>query len=158
MHSPKDLDNYVIFLAEKMRKSAKNLPDPDQIAKFDSENLAEPEEFKTFVNSEKYIHGVPKPISEITGIGKQLLPPLKELNDAQAAILIDEIQRLLKAYRFFPVFPEKLPDHIKYRLLFNIWNEKMVYLGTGQSYIEFCTYQPEQCPFPDNYCQCQDIL
>lgn len=155
MKNPKELDNYIVQLVQDMRSSALNLPNPGEISEFDSESL--PEELQMFKDVEMYIHGTAKPIGQITGIDKDSFPELKKLNDAQAAFLLGEMMMLLMAYNFYPDFPEKLPEHIKYRILRENWNEEMIYTGSGQSHMEFCTYIPENCPFPENYCQCRDF-
>lgn len=33
----------------------------------------------------------------------------------------------------------------------------MVYTGDGMSYFEFCDYEPERCPFPEEFCGCKDF-
>ncbi|REL24690.1 hypothetical protein DYD21_17700 [Rhodohalobacter sp. SW132] len=137
-----------------MRQSAQNLPDPDEASDFESHSL--PDEIKMFAGVERYLHGTARPISKITGINPQSFPPLKKLNDAQAAFLLDEMIKLLKAYHFYPDFPKHLPDHIRYNLLRDNWNAEMVYTGEGHSHIEFCTYNPDECPFPGEFCQCKN--
>jgi len=155
MNAHKELDNYVVRLAQQMRKAAQNLPDPEETTDFDSNGL--PDEIKMFTGVERYIHGRARPISEITGIRTDSFPQLKKLNDAQAAFLQDEMMKLLRAYHFYPDFPKQLPDHIRYTLLRKHWSEKMVYTGEGHSHIEFCSYLPDECPFPDNFCGCKNL-
>lgn len=155
MNVHKKLDNYVVQLAEQMRHSANNLPDPDEASGFNSANL--PDEIKMFAGVERYIHGTARPISEITGISSTSLPQLKKLNDAQVTFLHNEMIKLLRAYHFYPDFPKHLPDHIRYSLLREHWNEEMVYTGEGHSHIEFCTYTPDSCPFPGEFCGCKNF-
>lgn len=150
------LDTYLIQLAEQMRDSARNLPDPNVVSEFDEESL--PEELKMFAYVERYLQGKAKKISVISSIKTEVFPPLEKLSDVQITFLFDEMIRLLDAYCFYADFPSGLPVEIKYRLLVEKWDEKFVYIGEGMTHIEFCNYAPESCPFPENFCYCKDFL
>lgn len=52
---------------------------------------------------------------------------------------------------------ESLPTEIKYRLLRKKWTEQAVYTGEGMTHFEFCYYEPEDCPFPEEFCGCKDF-
>ncbi|CAN5454861.1 hypothetical protein BH23BAC3_BH23BAC3_24330 [soil metagenome] len=156
MNNLKELDNHIVQLVEAMRESVETLVNPDNRSEFDSDSL--PEKLKFFADIEKYHQGTAKPIGDITGIQPCMFPSLKKMNDAQAAFLTDEMVRLLKAYRIYPDFPAKLPDHIKYILLCGIWDEKVVFIKDGEIQLVFCGYLPDECPFPDNYCRCRENL
>ncbi|MEX0648461.1 MAG: hypothetical protein WEA56_03520 [Balneolaceae bacterium] len=150
------IDTYIIQLAEQMRTSAKNLPDPNVMSEFDEESL--PDELKMFADVERYLHGTAKKLSIITGIKTEAFPPAEKLNETQIDFLVDEINRLLHAYCFCADFPKGLPASLKYELLLEKWNDKAVYTGEGMSHFEFCHYEPEECPFPEEFCGCKEFL
>lgn len=149
------IDTYLVQLTEQMRESARNLPDPNVMSEFDEESL--PEELKPFAYAERYIRGKAKKIATITSIPTESFPPVEQLTETQISFLYDEMNRLLTSFRFYPNFPEGLPDKIKYRLLRKKWEDKMVYTGEGMSFFEYCDYEPERCPFPEEFCECNDF-
>lgn len=151
----RDLDTYIVQLAEDMRESAQNLPDPNAMSEFDEESLSE--ELKMFAYVERFLHGKAKPISVITGIDTAAFPPRDKLTDAQTEFICGEMIRLLNAYCFYADFPKGLPAEIKYKLLRLQWDEKVVYTGEGMTCFEFCEYETERCPFPDKFCHCKDL-
>lgn len=155
MPTPENLDNYVIQLAEQLRSSAQDLPDPNAVSEFDEESL--PEELKMFADVERFLHGKAKKLSFIVGIKQESFPPVNRLNEHQITLLYDEMKRLLAAYCFYPDFPEGLPTEEKYKVLRDEWNMELVYTGEGESHLEFCSYEPDECPFPEKYCWCRDI-
>lgn len=154
MNDLKKLENHVIQLVEMMRVSAKHFsrlegqPQPGNKSRF--------EKIRFLSDIKKFHRDTAKPIGDITGIDADMLPPLKKMNDAQAAFLSDEMMRLLKAFRIFPEFPRMLPDHIKYLILCEIWKERVVHLSDSEVHLVFCNYKPFDCPYPDNYCRCNN--
>lgn len=155
MDKKRDFNNYIVQLVEKMRESAQNLPDPNEVSEFDEESL--PEELKMFADVERFLHGKAKRIAVITGIDTAAFPPLCKMTDAQTVFLFDEMIRLLIAYCFYPDFPKGLPVEIKYNLLRSKWDEEVVYTGDGMTSFEFCDYEPERCPYPEEFCSCKDF-
>ena len=154
--SKSTIDTYLVQLTEQMRESAQNLPDPNVMSEFDEESL--PEELKPFAYAERYIRGKAKKIATITSIPTESFPPAEQLTETQISFLYDEMKRLLTAFRFYPNFPEALPDEIKYRLLRKKWEDKAVYTREGITGLEFCDYEPKRCPFPEKFCECNDFL
>ena len=147
-------DSKIVELVERLRFSAENLPDPNEVSEFDEENL--PEELKPFADVERFLHGKAKKIAVITGIETSAFPTPEKLTDVQVSFLLSEMMHLLNAYCFYADFPKGLPESIKYRLLREQWNEKVVYTGEGMNYFEFCDYEPSRCPFPDKFCGCKE--
>jgi len=155
MKEKNDMDQYVLQLAEQMRESAQNLPDPNVVTEFDEESL--PKELKPFADVERFLQGKAKPIAVITGIDTNAFPPPEKLSDAQISFLYGEMTLLLQAYCFYADFPKGLPDSIRYSLLRKEWDEEVVYMGDGFSGLEFCDYEPSRCPFPEEFCSCKDF-
>lgn len=148
-----NLDNYIIQLAEQMRTSAGNPPDPNVISEFDQKSL--PADLKLFADVECYLHGKAKKLSYIVSIPKETLPSAGQLSGHQLTFLYHEMTQLLSAYGFFFDFPENLPIEEKYKVLRDQWDRELVYTGSGESYLEFCNYEPDRCPFPEEYCWCK---
>jgi hypothetical protein len=155
MNEMNDMDRYVLQLAEQMRESAQNLPDPNVVTEFDEESL--PEELKPFADVERFLHGKAKPIAVITGIDTNALPPPEKLTETQITFLYGEMNQLLKAYCFYAEFPKGLPDLTRYRLLRKKWDAEVVYTGEGFNGLEFCDYEPSRCPFPEEFCGCREF-
>ena len=148
-------DSWIIELAERLRYSAANLPDPNEMSEFDEESL--PEELKPFAYAERYIRGKAKPIAVITDIETENFPPAEKLSESQTEFLFSEMMRTLHAYCFDADFPKGLPVRLKYKLLREKWNEKAVYTGEGVTCFEFCDYEPSRCPFPEEFCGCKEF-
>ena len=148
-------DAWIKELAERLRYSAQNLPDPNVMSEFDEESL--PEKLKPFAYAERYIRGKAKPVAVITGIETKNFPPAEKLTETQAEFLFTEMMRTLHAYCFDADFPKGLPVELKYKLLREKWNEKAVYTGEGVSCFEFCDYEPSRCPFPEEFCGCKEF-
>ena len=149
------LNAYVVQLAERMRESAENLPDPNEVTEFDEDSL--PEEFKMFADVERFLHGKAKPISAITSIETEAIPRISKLTDAQITFLYAEMTQLLNAFGFYCDFPKDLPVEQKYILVRRKWDDNVVYSGSGMTHFEFCDYEPARCPYPEKYCRCKDL-
>lgn len=142
-------------LIEHIREKAQSPPNPDTIDSFKSYDL--PPELQDFEDVERYMHGDHHTFARITGILPEHLPPLKKLTDAECTVLFDELHRLLTYYGYQFVFPKKLPVEHKYKALKKIWLKSQPYLGPGTNGfigIEFCSYEPKECPWPAKYCNC----
>lgn len=106
---------------------------------------------------EESIYGQKERISSITGIGRELLPPLEKMSADQAGLLAAELEKLLNVFHFFPDFPEGYPSHSRYPFLYDLWEKEYVPLSFGELHIEFCSYDEKECPFP-GYCKtCEEI-
>lgn len=155
MNKTGSMDQYIVQLVEDFRESAKKVPSHEELVERAGIDL--PEKFKDCTDVELYLHGPQEKLSEILGVEKDALPPPEKLTNDQIHFLLDEMERLLAAYHFFPDFPPGLPDSIKYRLLCEKLDSEFVLIGKGRTHIEFCYYIPEECPFPEKYCQCKDF-
>ncbi|MGE4590103.1 MAG: hypothetical protein AB7E34_11110 [Acidaminococcaceae bacterium] len=112
---------------------------------------------KHFQDIENYLHGEEVPISEITGILPEQLPPPEMLNESQQAQLSVELENFLENYTFALDFPHNYPNHLRYPFIRNFWTEKHIPMQCGTSHIEFCEYDETNCPF-QGYCNsCNQI-
>ena len=149
------MDQYIDQLIEDMHAAAREVAPPGEL--WDTVDMEDEGEVEDMAFAEEYIYGTPQPLSSIVGIEIHKFPPLHRLTDAQATKLYGEMERLLKAYHFVPDFPEGLPDTLKYQLLRECWDDDQVAIGAGEVHMEFCEYEPETCPFPEQYCECKVI-
>jgi hypothetical protein len=148
------MENYIKQLIEDLRTTRLEIAKLNEV-----KSITDPEDeivMGDFSSIEKYIYGEQIPIEIITGIDANLLPPADKLTHDQMAILADELEKLLELKYFALEFPENLPMHIRYPLIRKFWNEMHVEMEFGTSHIEFCQYEPDNCPYPD-YCQCKDF-
>jgi len=151
------MQRYIEQLIEDIHKATWKLNPPHELwqkAEADPDSELELEDMSYL---EKYIYGEEEPISVITGINLEQLPPVEKLTQEQQALLAAELERLLQYFRFCLDFPDNYPAHLRYAFIRKFWKEKHVALSFGESYIEFCNYEEEYCPFP-GYCNtCQEI-
>jgi len=100
---------------------------------------------------EEYIYGEKMPISEITGMCQEQLPPPDILNEEQQAMLSVKLEEFLTFFNFKLEFPQNFPNHQRYTFIRRFWGTEHVPVSFGTSHIEFCSYDEENCPFP-GYC------
>lgn len=125
---------------------------------FDDENDQDAE---TIIQSaENFVFGKTEPMSHITGIDPVLFPPPDRLSEKQKSQLTEVMEHLLLIKNFIPEFPTKLPLHRRYQFLRDMWHEKFAPPITGHVHVEFCKYEPAECPFPEycDYCNEFDDL
>jgi hypothetical protein len=65
---------------------------------------------------------------------------------------------MLNAWNFNPEFPCKLPVRLQYQTIRDHWDDKTVYLRTGTVHIEYCSYDRDECPFPEHCTFCDEML
>lgn len=146
------MKRYLEQLISDMRASAGNVPDEDLRVFFG--NTLDDEELPF---SEAFRYGPRRKISEIVGIPSISFPPEDLLTGNQLEILAIEMEYLLKAYYFYPEFPNGVPGRLRYRQLLKVWDDEHVFLVNGEITLEFCDYDESNCPFP-GYCDiCSNI-
>ena len=106
---------------------------------------------------ESFVYGDMVPLSQIVGIATVQLPPPEKLSEVQQQTLYEDMEKLLNAFNFYPDFPENLPGHLKYQVMRARWDNEHVHMSVGQSHLEFCDYEPGNCPFPSEYCYCKNF-
>jgi len=115
------------------------------------------QEFLDFSQVEKYERGEVTPISQITGIDQEQLPPVENLSREQQALLSIELEKLLEYFHFKLDFPSNYPDHLRYPFIRKFWSEEQVAVTFGNIHIEFCDYNEDECPFPGYCINCKDV-
>jgi hypothetical protein len=151
----KTMEHYINQLIEDIHTARTKLKAPSHEWDFvDFENEAEIEDM-TF--AEEYIYGEREPLSQITGITKEMFPPPEKLSEPQQDRLVQEIEALLLHHNFVPEFPTVLPPDKKYSSLRNIWDQEYVEVSFGTVHIEFCDCDSDNCPFPGHCTTCEEI-
>lgn len=147
---------YIEQLLEDIRLATEIAPKQENSEEAFS-NEDEPESY--FEDVGRYISGADeKKLSDILGIPLEVLPNPGKLTERQIGLITDELIKLLNAWNFYPDFPDGLPDHLKYKALLGIWENDFTQLSSGETHIEFCSYDQENCPFP-GYCSvCNEIM
>ncbi|TAJ12360.1 hypothetical protein DMA11_12945 [Marinilabiliaceae bacterium JC017] len=149
------MDRYLDQLIEDIHKARTIVRPPSEI--WNDADMEDEGEMEDMAFVEEYLYGEPKPLYEITGIATELLPLPDQLNEAQTIRLVTELEDLLAHYHFVADFPETFPVQERYPFLLDIWDDEYVELSFGDTHIEFCSYEEENCPFP-GYCNiCKEV-
>ena len=106
---------------------------------------------------EQFTTGEEKEICKITGIETEKLPPSEKITEEQAELLANKMENLLSNFFFVLEFPEGVPGTIRYKLLRERWNCKVVTANVGRIHLEFCNYEQENCPFPEYCTFCSEL-
>ena len=149
-----NLDRYIEQLISELRKATFNVKPPHEIwngADPDDEGLVEDLSY-----AEEYIYGKKEPVSSITGIDAATLPPSEQLSEKQQELLASELEKLLNYFNFHLDFPPNFPIHLRYPFICDFWKEERVALSFGESHIEFCDYDEDNCPFPGYCTSCEE--
>lgn len=121
--------------------------------------LAQLEFEKTQAEVENYIAGeTAANMYGYFGFSPDQFPLAQKIEEKQLKLLCDTICRLWSAYNYTPVFPEKTPPQIPYPILINAMHEPRMQINRGHIGIEFCYYEPKDCPFGDAACDCKTLL
>lgn len=99
------------------------------------------------------------PLSQLLGINFEQLPPVEKLTDEQAEKLNKGILELWKVFNLSADIPSvNIPSRLIYKALRDYWSRGHIqYMPIGTWHIEFCNYEPSQCPWGKAYCVCKDF-
>jgi len=151
----KIMQRYVEQLIEDIRMIAKNPPHLSSVRDF----LYPTEDGDEAIDdAEKFVSGNEICLSDIVGLPKSALPDHRKLSDRQVRWLHDELIIMLNAWNFNPEFPCKLPVRLQYQTIRDHWDEKTVYVRTGIVHIGYCSYDRDECPFPEHCTFCDEML
>lgn len=143
------MQRYLNQLIADMKEAAENLP-PKPI--YDIPPEAEGIEYVI-----EWENATEKPMHEWMGIGKENFPPPEKLSNDELDMMVDEILKLWAAYNIHADLPENLPAGIAYKLLVDYFDKPVAWISEGTLHVEFCDYEPENCPFPEEFCMCRDL-
>ncbi len=151
------MQRYLEQLIDDLHKATWGIKPPHEIWEESNADPDDEVELEDMSYVEKYLYGDKIPISEITGIAREQLPPIEKLNQEQQALLAVELEKLLQFFHFYLDFPRDYPAHLRYAFILKFWEEKHVALSFGENHIEFCDYDEANCPFP-GYCNtCNEV-
>lgn len=98
-------------------------------------------------------------MSELFEIESSAFPPAEQLTAEQAEALCEAILDLWAAFNIHADFPENIPPKLLYKALRNKWEgEPIGYVPEGTMHLEFCHYEPEECPWGMELCACKDLV
>jgi hypothetical protein len=151
------MERYIEQLIGDIRNATWKVSPPHEIWQKSGADPDNELELEDMSYVEQYVYGDEIPISEITGIEQEMLPPVEQLTEPQREVLAAELEKLLSVHHFFPDFPADYPVNLRYPFLRQLWTESHVPLSFGENHIEFCDYEEEKCPFP-GYCKtCSEV-
>ena len=151
------MQRYLEQLIDDLHKATWGMKPPHEIWEESEANPDDELELEDMSHVEKYLYGDAIPISGITGIAQEQLPPGEKLTEEQQALLAVELEKLLQYFHFYLDFPKDYPAHLRYEFIRKFWEEKHVALSFGENHIEFCDYDEAKCPFP-GYCNsCKEV-
>ena len=91
------------------------------------------------------------------GLENGVFPPAERLTEAQMAEVVEAFDQLLFSWNITTDIPESVPIETAYRLLVSVLERKVSIVDSGFIGIEFCEYEPENCPFGLKWCVCKDF-
>ncbi len=91
------------------------------------------------------------------GLAPEAFPPADRLTDEQLGALVRTIRRLWAAFNFTAVVPDAAPARVVYPLLWQRMGEPSMVATHGHIGIEFCDYEPAECPFGLEWCDCKSF-
>lgn len=151
------MQRYIEQLIDDLHRATWGMKPPHGIWEESGANPNDELELEDMSYVEKYVYGDTIPVSSITGIEHELLPPVEKLNQEQQILLAVELENLLRYFHFYLDFPENYPLYLRYPFILNFWSGEQVPLSFGENHIEFCDYDEENCPFP-GYCgTCKEV-
>jgi hypothetical protein len=97
----------------------------------------------------------PTTLEELTGIPFEAFPNILELKKKQWKVLAEALKRLIFALNMQIVdLPENFPEDAFYNLIVMHWDDPVQYLPLAGYDIEFCSRDPDTCPYGEdcNFC------
>ncbi|MFN0217122.1 MAG: hypothetical protein ACKVT2_22930 [Saprospiraceae bacterium] len=94
-------------------------------------------------------------IGQILGLEAIQFPPAKRLNRNQLRKLCEAFEQTMQTYNVSFDFPKRLPWKTRYKLLVGKLEDSVMICEDGFITVEFCEYDPSECPFGSRYCSCK---
>jgi hypothetical protein len=143
------MQNYLNQLLEDLKQVTENPPPPPYIEV--PPHMAEMPDMVELVQS---------PITtleELTGIPFEAMPNILILEKEQWEVLTVALKQLLEALNIDIIdLPDDYPDDALYDLIVNHWDEPIQYLPLAGYEWEFCTGDPDTCPYGED-CNCGEF-
>jgi hypothetical protein len=144
------MDKYIEQLLEMMLEAYSIRPESGKFADTDEGHFSE---IEAFVKG-----GDERRVDQVMGISQDHFPPDEKLSDEQIERLVPAFIALWNHFRFDLCFSEKINTRWKYILMRRELAQEHMFAKLENSFvgIEFCHYDPEECPLPAEFCDCRD--
>jgi hypothetical protein len=96
-------------------------------------------------------------LRQIMGFEPEQFPPADYWSEEEAAQIVVALNDLLAFYNLEATYPKNLPPQMAYTTLVGALEKHAPIMPFGMWYMEFCNYEPSECPFGEPYCSCKDI-
>ncbi len=94
-------------------------------------------------------------IGGILGLEAVHFPPAERLNRHQLRKVCEAFEHTMQTYNVSFDFPKRLPWKTRYQLLVSKLEDSVIICDDGFVTVEFCNYEPSECPFGSRYCTCK---
>ena len=150
---------------KNLESLASSKPDPDDMAPDlpawmfgqDDESMS-PATAASLEEAERYVEEKPAvTMFDHFGLRAEEFPPAERLTDEQLEALVTAIRRLWAAHNLTAVVSDLAPARVVYPVLLERMNKPAMLLKFGNIGIEFCHYEPAECPWGLEYCTCKDF-
>lgn len=148
------MKKYLNTLLDDIAEAKNNRPTKrkmkeDEILPFELDNFME----NSFEEKQKPIKRTGN-IREIMGFEPEQFPPADYWTTDEAALLVKALNALLGHYNLVADYPTTLPPHLAYTTLVGALEKHAPIMPFGEWHLEFCQYDPTECPFGAPYCRC----
>ena len=96
-------------------------------------------------------------IGEILGLEAIQFPPVERLNRNQLRKICEAFEQTMQTYNVDFDIPKRLPWKTRYQLLVGKIDDSVAICDDGFITVEFCDYNPKECPFGSRYCSCKQF-
>jgi hypothetical protein len=159
------MKKYLAVLLSDIAEAKNNRPDfrpisDDEIIPFELDDFWEANMEDSAESEAQKPTAAPKRtgnIREIMGLNREQFPPADYWTEEEAAQLVIALNDLLGHYHLAADYPPNLPPLMAYSTLVGALELYAPIMPFGEWHLEFCNYNPEECPFGEAYCGCNNI-
>lgn len=145
------MQDYIHFLLEDLAAIAKNPPTPPQ---YDVPKELEGIEYVLEWENNPY-----QTMLSLFNLEPEVFPPADRLSVSQLEQLNLGILELWAGFNFYAEFPEEVSSRRLYEALTKyMQHSECQYISKGSSHVEFCQYEPDNCPWGNDLCSCKDLV
>lgn len=142
---------YILQLVEDLENLAKNPPAAPYIEI--------PPHMADMPDMAELALSPPTSLEELTGISFEAMPNILTLKKEQWEALANALLQLLESLNINIIdLPEDFPADALYDLIVEHWDEPLQYLPLAGYDLEFCTGDPDTCPYGEECSICQEDL
>ena len=152
MTTTKGIQSYVNYLLEDIKQAEGNVDELNFERKTEADIMEHIMEMERLVLEEPL-----NTIGEICGLTTEQFPPVEQLSKMQVKKIVKAFHQLIRTWNIDVVIPKKYPAEGRYKMMIPLLDRKTHILKNGITHIEFCEYEPEECPF-GTYCDCKELF